>query len=237
MSDNSTTNIKRIPMDDFDCYTPPYTILVDIDDVIFETSKLLLAKCNELYNTNYKFEDITSFEWFEHTFPKCLLLLNSWYFWHEVEVVPNSIGVIKDLRAIGQNVKFSTNTNCTQLELIFKTQRLLSLFNTPEHTLFTPNDIIVCADKHLLDAAIIIDDKGSTLVECANQFYPQLRFCFTRPWNISEDIENYIDKRIGSWNDFAEYWNTMIVGFIDEMDLDSEPDKFYLAHFYNNWDF
>lgn len=215
-------------------FEPPYTILIDVDDVIFETSELLLSICNRDNGTHYTLQDITSFGWFEKTFPGSLGLLNDASFWNTVKVVPDAVDVIKELAEQGHTIKFVTDTNCTQSRVYAKFQRLLSLFNTPKKTLFTPSDIIICADKHLLSGQIIIDDKGSTLVQCFTNQYPQFQICFNRPWNQTEEIDNYITERVKSWKGFVDLWNY----FVMEYDYDGEgPNDLRLHTFDSPFDY
>lgn len=161
------------------------TILVDIDSTITNFGKILLLANNQLYNTNYRHTDITSYDWFDKTFPNPWKPTKYQCFWNTVEVNPAAVTVIERWVRQGHKVYLCTASHFNNM-LGYKIRKTLEPFN-PE--LINERNVIIAQDKSAIIGDAMIDD-------CINNLdnFNGLRICFAQPWN-----REYRGLRSYSW--------------------------------------
>lgn len=162
------------------------TILVDIDSTITNFGEMLLLANNQLHNTNYRYTDVTSYDWFDRTF------MNPWKpteyrcFWNTVEVNPVAVTAIEQWVKQGHKVLLVTASHFNNA-LGYKIRKTLDPFN-PE--LINEHNIIIAQDKSSIIGDAMIDDCVDNL-----DSFNGLRICFAQPWN-----REYRGSRSCSWN-------------------------------------
>lgn len=155
-------------------------IIVDVDQVVLNILPRWLSMYNRDYDDQLKEEDITS--WGIHTFvkPECGTKIYD-YLWtrnlyEKVPIVYGAYSGIKVLKDLGYRVLFVTaSTNTWQREAL----KLYGLLEKNE-------DHIVSADKNLIRATAIIDDKASTI----ETFSQGLGILFDAAHNRKDKIDN-----------------------------------------------
>ena len=163
------------------------TILVDIDSTITNFGEMLLLANNQLHNTNYRYTDITSYDWFDQTF------MNPWKpteyqcFWNTVEVNLEAMTAIE--RWVRQRYKVLLVTASHFNDMLgYKIRKTLEPFN-PE--LINERNIVIAQDKSIIHGDIMIDDCEENL----NNFNGT-RICYAQPWN-----QHYGELlRFSDWN-------------------------------------
>lgn len=163
------------------------TILVDIDSTITNFGEILLLANNQLHNTNYRYTDITSYDWFDRTF------INPWKpteyqcFWNTVAVNPEAVTAIEQWVRQGRQVYLVTASHFNDM-LGYKIRKTLEAFNSE---LINERNVVIAQDKSIIRGDLMIDDCVENLVQ-----FNGVRICYTQPWN-----EKYIDIfRYNDWN-------------------------------------
>ena len=162
-------------------------ILVDIDSTITNFGDILLLANNQLHNTNYRYTDIVSYDWFDKTFPNPWNPTEYQCFWNTVEVNPAAVTAIERWVRQGHKVYLVTASHFNNM-LGYKIKRTLESFN-PE--LINERNIVVTQDKSIIRGTIMIDDYGENL----NNFNG-IRICYSQPWN--KDYQGAF--RYNDWN-------------------------------------
>lgn len=172
------------------------TILVDIDSTITNFGEMLLFANNQQHNTNYRYTDITSYDWFDLTF------MNPWKpteyqaFWNTVEVNPAAVTAIERWVRQGHQVYLCTASHFNNM-LGYKIKRTLEPFN-PE--LINERNIIIAQDKSVIMGDAMVDDCVDNLVN-----FKGARICFAQPWN--KDYGGSL--RFSDWNKINEAINAI----------------------------
>lgn len=152
------------------------TILVDIDSTITNFGETLLLANNQLHNTNYRYIDITSYDWFDRTF------MNPWKpteyqcFWNAVEVNPAAVTTIERWIRQGHQVYLCTASHFNDM-LGYKIKRTLEAFN-PE--IINERNVIVAQDKTSIKGDVMIDDCIDNL-----ENFNKIKICYAQPWNTN----------------------------------------------------
>ena len=163
------------------------TILVDVDSTITNFGETLLRYLNRLYGTNYKYNNITSYDWFDLTFAQPWLPTEHDYFWDDVQVNPEAISTIESWVKRGYQTYLVTASHFNSL-LSYKIKRTLEPFNSE---LINERNIVITQDKSIIRGDLMIDDFVGNLVE-----FNGVRICYPQPWN-----EKYIGVfRYNDWN-------------------------------------
>ena len=163
------------------------TILVDIDNTITNFGEMLLLANNQLHNTNYRYTDITSYDWFDKTFPNPWKPTEYQCFWNTVEVNPAAITAIERWIRQGYQVYLVTASHFNNM-LGYKIRRTLTAFNPK---LINERNIIIAQDKSSIIGDIMIDDFPGNLYSCNGN-----RICYAQPWN-----RHYIGSlRFSDWD-------------------------------------
>lgn len=164
------------------------TILVDIDSTITNFGEMLLLANNQLHNTNYRYTDITSYDWFDLTF------MNPWKpteyqcFWNTVEVNPAAVTAIERWARQGHKVYLCTASHFNNM-LGYKIKRTLEPFN-PE--LINERNVVITQDKSAIMGDVMIDDCVDNLIN-----FGGVRICYSQPWNKNWEKS----FRYNNWND------------------------------------
>lgn len=167
------------------------TILVDIDSTITNFGEMLLLANNQLHNTNYRYTDITSYDWFDKTFPNPWKPTKYQSFWNTVEVNPAAVTAIERWVRQGHKVYLCTASHFNNM-LGHKIKRTLDSFNSE---LINERNIIIAQDKSAIMGDAMIDDCIDNLEK-----FKKVRICFTQPWN-----DNYSGFfRLNDWNKINE---------------------------------
>lgn len=154
------------------------TILVDIDSTITNFGETLLHHLNLLYNTNYRYNDITSYDWLEETFPHPWLPTEHDFFWDDVKVNPEAVSTIESWVNQGHQVYLVTASHFNPM-LSYKVHKTLEAFN-PEF--INEHNIVIAQDKSIIIGDIMIDDCIDNLMD-----FSGVRICYTQPWNKNFD--------------------------------------------------
>lgn len=166
------------------------TILIDIDGVIFNTQETLLNIMNTIYQTNYSFEEINYYEWFDEHFLNPWRFLEQETFWNFILVNQDAVEFISKWIEQGHTVKFVTATHYHQA-INAKMRKLKNSFSG----LIEDKDIIVCHDKSMVRGDILIDDYFDN---CTN--FGNYAILFSQPWNSIKQIEDITNiLRLDDW--------------------------------------
>lgn len=162
------------------------TILVDIDSTITNFSEKLLETVNKYYQTNYTYNEIVSYNWFDQTFEDPWWYTYYQTFWDEVQVNPEAISVLERWVKQGHKIYLVTASHFNNT-LVYKIQKTLEPFN-PE--LINERNVVVAQDKSIVMGDVMIDD-------CIDNLYAfdKVRICYAQPWN--EDYPGYL--RYNDW--------------------------------------
>lgn len=162
------------------------TILVDIDSTITNFGEILLLANNHLHNTNYRYTDITSYDWFDKTFPNPWKPTEYRCFWNTVEVNPAAITAIERWVRQGHQVYLVTASHFNDM-LGYKIRKTLEAFN-PE--LINERNVVIAQDKSIICGDLMIDDCVGNLIK-----FNGVRICYAQPWN-----REYRGSRNCSWD-------------------------------------
>lgn len=172
------------------------TILVDIDSTLTNFGEMLLFANNQLHNTNYRYTDITSYDWFDKTFPNPWKPTEYQCFWNTVEVNPAAVTAIERWARQGYKVYVCTASHFNNM-LGYKIKRTLEPFNSE---LINERNIIIAQDKSAIMGDTMVDDCVDNLVN-----FEGARICFAQPWN--KDYGGSL--RFSDWNKINEAINAI----------------------------
>ena len=177
------------------------TILVDIDSTITNFGEMLLLANNQSHGTNYRYTDITSYDWFDQTFYAPWKPTEYQCFWNTVEVNPAAVTAIERWVRQGYKVLLVTASHFNDM-LGYKIRKTLEPFN---HELVNERNIVIAQDKSVIRGDLMIDDFVGNLVD-----FNGVRICYAQPWN-----EKYIDiLRHNDWdkiNSIVEVYNYILL--------------------------
>lgn len=178
-------------------------ILTDIDDTLNDMGHVLLKWLNEDSSLEYKYSDITTWDWYKNVFgEKWYKPLNDPLFWLEVNIDNKAIQVLENLVKQGHDVKLVSASFLNDV-LIDKIYFTLFPF---DDTLINENNIIITQDKSCIKGDLMIDDKPDNLVN-----FEGIKFLYDQPWNRKEkeiwdlvngDFVNY--ARVSNWNQIEQ---------------------------------
>lgn len=168
--------------------------LLDIDNVLTNTTEVLLSYINARLPVNLKMEDITDY-WIENFLPdqyKWIVpdAFENKNFWKNVEMIDGAAYYVKKLIELGCEVYFATSTTSTNLrkKVKFLTRCLKFL---PEG--YVESHMISTKNKQLISADICVDDYLKNL----NGERTYYSICLDYPWN--RNIKGIIDENDGKF--------------------------------------
>lgn len=172
------------------------TILVDIDSTITNFGEMLLFANNQQHNTNYRYTDIASYDWFDQTFYTPWKPTEYQCFWNTVEVNPAAVTAIERWVRQGHQVYLCTASHFNDM-LGYKIKRTLEPFNPK---IINERNIIIAQDKSAIMGDAMIDDCIDNLVN-----FEGTRICYAQPWN--KDYGGSL--RFSDWNKINEAINAI----------------------------
>ena len=167
------------------------TILVDIDSTITNFGEILLLANNHLHNTNYRYTDITSYDWFDKTFYAPWKPTEYQCFWNTVEINPAAVTAIERWIRQGHKVLLVTASHFNDM-LGYKIRKTLEPFN---HELVNERNIVITQDKSIIHGDTMIDDFPDNLYS-----FNGARICYAQPWN--QDFNGSL--RFADWDKINE---------------------------------
>lgn len=171
------------------------TILIDLDNTISNLSHVLLRKLNTLNGTSHKYEEITSYDWFDKTFDCPWRITGENGFWDKVEISKDAVDTIEWMVERKNQVYIVTSSMISK-NIYDKIRATLSHFNK---NLINENNIIITKNKFLVRGDCLIDDCMDNFYcpyrqfDNAGVYYPNdsmyrdLEICFAQPWNKKFD--------------------------------------------------
>ena len=147
-------------------------LLLDVDDVLVESSRINITRVNAHFGTKYKFEEITTFS-YTNMKPEHRQLIFSSECWHDqhlydgIELTQEHLVTLEKLRHISR--------------VVVCTSPLLGHIHSKYAFLckhFVERDIIIASDKSIIGGHILVDDGPHNIVD-----FPGATVVFDRPWN------------------------------------------------------
>ena len=169
------------------------TILVDVDDVMWDFLGVWLSYLNKMSGRNLSIFDIT--DWnvgkFYPTVPaqKMFLPLNRKEFWSRVKPMPGAQEYTKKIIEDGHRLVLVTASHPDTVK--YKARKLFELF---PH--ITKTDLIIAQDKSLVSGDIMVDDAPHNLENT-----PCNKVLFSRPHNLSYPAHKAGWTRAKSWEE------------------------------------
>ena len=167
------------------------TILVDIDSTITNFGKMLLLANNQSHGTNYRYTDITSYDWFDQTFYTPWKPTEYQCFWDTVEVNPAAVTAIERWIRQDHKVLLVTASHFNDM-LGYKIRKTLEPFN---HEPVNERNIVITQDKSIIHGDAMIDDCVDNL-----ENFNKIKICYAQPWN--EHYNGFF--RLNDWNKIDE---------------------------------
>lgn len=149
-------------------------ILVDIDSTITNFSEALLKTNNVIFGTDYTYDQIATYDWFNATFTDPWTITKHPGFWDVVKVNPDAVSIIESWVKQGNKIYLVTASHFNDT-LGYKIKKTLEHFN-PE--LINERNIIIAQDKSTIMGDVMIDDCIDNLVN-----FEGARICYAQPWN------------------------------------------------------
>ena len=179
------------------------TILCDIDDTLTNFGYILLKWNNKIFHTNYKYEDVTTWDFVTKAFGKdCWQALEYTTFWDEIKPLPNAVEVLENFVKQGHKVYLVTASSFNTT-LSYKINKVLSWF---DNTLINENNVIIAQNKNMIEGDILIDDAIHNL-----QSFDGCKICYACPWNTDWCYEKGNGSlRFNNWKEIEKTINDLI---------------------------
>lgn len=177
------------------------TILVDIDSTLTNFGEVWLHYLNMIYNTKYRQENITSWDWPEKVFDEPWEPLNERKFWEEVKVNEDAKCVISEWTRYNRHKVYLVTASEYTDTLGLKIRSTVNQF--PPNVLTTHN-VLIAHDKSLIDGDVIIDDNPENLKNGKCKY----RLLYNQPWNRDQDG---MFVRVNDWADIQETVSQIIL--------------------------
>lgn len=163
------------------------TILVDIDNTITNFSEVLLKTNNVIFSTDYTYNQIATYDWFDTAFADPWTITKHPGFWDVVKINSSAVTILESWVKQGHKVLLVTASHFNNT-LGYKIRKTLEPFN-PE--LINERNIIIAQDKSAIMGDVMIDDCVDNLIN-----FGGVRICYAQPWN-----KNFKDGfRYNDWN-------------------------------------
>ncbi len=169
---------------------------VDVDGVVADLHTEWLRRYNEDFNDTLKVEDIAHWGITEIVKPECgkqmFRYLDGGDIYDDVKPIKGARTAIAILRSRGSRVVFVSS--CITGTADAKC-RWLEQHGFLEHGKYTQRDFITSADKSLIKAHWLVDDRAETLDE-----FPGRTLLFDQPWNQLSNRH----KRLHRWSEVTD---------------------------------
>ena len=194
------------------------TILVDIDSTITNFAEILLKYSNFTYKTSYKYEDISSYEWFDATFKDPWIFTNYKNFWNAVTVDSKAVTTLESWIKQGHRIYLVTASHFNSM-LSYKIKRTLEAFNPK---IINERNVVITHDKSIINGNVMIDDCVDNLID-----FNGARICYAQPWN-----QHYGGSlRFSDWNNLRKclmsYIDSVIFGNAIPSGIDAKVRTIY----------
>ena len=130
------------------------TILCDIDNVLNNFSFALLERLNVRDGTNYDYEDISHYGWFEEHFENPWGPTQDMFFWNFAYYYTDALNTLQNFVKQGHKVYLVTASHFSDT-LGYKINTLLNLVNS---NLINEKNVIIVQDKTTIKGDVLIDD-------------------------------------------------------------------------------
>ena len=185
-------------------------ILVDIDNTITNMNHVWLKYINNQYKTNYKYSDITHWNFFNDLQAggkDVFNILHIPQFWKDITVYPNAVLALEHWAKKGHQVYLTTASDVLSPSFHVKMEQILKPFSSH---LINQNNIIVTNNKELINGDVLIDDKLETIDKWVK--LGKMGFIPDQPWNRNYEAKPYCNQfTLFDWkDDLNERWGTMI---------------------------
>ena len=174
-------------------------IAIDMDEVIADTLQKFLSVCNTQLGLSFTKSDLTGRNIWEvigrEHFPTLRGFVNEQDFFADLEVMPDSQRVIRDLMG-----RYEVFISSAAMEV--PTSFTAKFEWLKQHFPFIPaSHIVFCGDKSIIDADYLIDDRARHFARFKGR--PLL---FSAPHNAAET--RY--PRVNSWAEVREFFATAV---------------------------
>lgn len=169
-------------------------ICVDVDGVVADVHRVVLGQYNQDYDDVLSLEQITSWYMHEYVKPDCGKRIYDYMknpsIYDLVPPIKGARAAIEVLRSRGNRIIFVTS--CFAGTADAKERWLVR--HGFLHKVNINHDFVVLADKHLLRADALVDDKPDNL-----QHFQGKRLLFSQPWNAISSCQGMC--RVHNWVD------------------------------------
>lgn len=189
----------------------PIRILFDFDDILNDLSKCWIAELNRTYGTRVKFEDVKDYELTE-SFPE--LSMYQLYLPYLDGRLYLDIHPIKEAQKLVEHLALTDELFvCTAGLVGVDTMTVYEYLWNNETTKCTDNllrflgefypqfkqeNVIICANKHMVNGDVLIDDNPEHLVT-----FPGARILMDKPYNKDFDAVGNGIIRVKSYDEIA----------------------------------
>lgn len=173
------------------------TIAVDIHGTVADLVTPWLAAYNYDFGDKLTHDDITEFDLHKLVKPECgkhlYTYLNRWSIYAEMLPYPGALEGVNRLREKGR-VVFVTHTILEAAEVNFGWLVEYGFLGEDQEA-----DYVVCKDKSLIRADVLIDDKPETIAA-----FPGIGVIVDQPWNRTFDWPK--ELRLCGWDLDGSQW-------------------------------
>lgn len=164
------------------------TILIDLDNTLNNLGEVLLKYCKTYCRNdpnapeNPKYENITSYDWFDTHYQDPWRFLEMKSFWDKVTIPKKTVEIVEKL-AEDNSIYIVTATHFHK-NLDYKINRMLSFFN-PD--IINENNVIIAQDKFMVkndSSTFFIDDCIEQLENYRRYGVYSNTICYAQPWNV-----------------------------------------------------
>lgn len=175
------------------------TILIDMDDVLWDLVGGWIEALNIAHGTNVSIKDITDWK-IKKFFPyltdeQLYAPLYDSALWTRLNPIPSAIEVVSRLIKDGHRVRIVTATHYGTVS-----QKIKSFLEKYEFLKW--EDIIIASDKSIIRGDVMIDDGIHNLVG-----FPAQRILFDRPHNHNFPAEDHDMTRVFTWDEIYQIIN------------------------------
>ncbi len=168
------------------------TVLIDMDDVLVNTTEVWVQHLNALFGTSVHYEDLTSFDvslpFRPHTREEVYATQAHAEFWRRATPMPGAVAAVEAIKKAGHRVFVVTNSQYVCLQV--KMEELLFRY----FPMLTWSDVILTACKQMIKGDVLIDDAPHNL---AGGDYEKL--LFTAPHNRAFNAASAGFTRVNTW--------------------------------------
>ncbi len=170
------------------------TILIDMDDVLVNTTEAWVAHLNALFGTHVEYEKLSSFDvslpFAPHTREEVYATQAHEEFWRRSEPLPGAVEAVTKLKEKGHRLYVVSNSQYVALQV--KMEELLFRY----FPCFTWKDVILTACKQMIRGDVLIDDAPHNLTGGEYE-----KLLFTAPHNRTLDAAAAGLIRVNDWSE------------------------------------